>query len=155
MRKSTLEITVGLFVITGLAALLVLAIKVSGLTDIYSGDTGYEVTADFTNIGGLKPRARVSLAGVPVGRVIAIDLDKENFVAHVTMIIREDMHSIPADSQASILTAGLLGDNYIGLTPGFSDRMLSEGGHIAVEDTSSAVILEQLISKFVSGKASE
>lgn len=155
MRKSTLEITVGLFVITGLAALLVLAIKVSGLTDLYSGDTGYQVTADFTNIGGLKPRARVSLAGVPVGRVIAIDLDKENFVAHVTMVIREDMQTIPDDSQASILTAGLLGDNYIGLTPGFSDRMLGEGGHIAVEDTSSAVILEQLISKFVSGKASE
>ena len=153
LSKKHLEITVGFFVLSGLLALLMLAITVSGLTDIYH-DSGYTVTADFNNVGGLKPRAKISIGGVQVGRVKAISLDQQSFAARVTMVISNQWKEIPNDSQASILTAGLLGDNYVGLTPGFSDTNLMEGSHIPLEDTNSALILEQLISKLVANQAS-
>lgn len=146
---------VGLFIIAGLAGLLMLAVNVSGLTDIYSGDEGYEISAEFTNVGGLKSRARVTVAGVPVGRVTNIFFDQENYLAKVTMLINKEYSNLPDDTRASILTAGLLGDNYIGLTPGFSEVFLAPGNHILLENTSSAVILEELISKFVAGQASQ
>lgn len=154
-HKKTMEIAVGFFILISAAALLMLLITVSGLTDIYSQKRGYQVTADFNNIGGLKLRAKVSLAGVAIGRVIDISLDEQNFLAKVTLLINEEWRHIPSDSQASILTSGLLGDNYIGITAGFSQDFLEKGTHISVESTSSAIILEQLISKFVSTQASE
>ena len=154
-NKKVLEVAVGFFVLVSAAALLMLSITVSGLTDIYGKNKGYQVTADFSNIGGLKLRAKVSLAGVPIGRVVGISLDEQNFVAKVTMLINDEWRRIPSDSQASILTAGLLGDNYVGVTPGFSPVFWEEGTHIPLESTTSAIILEQLISKFVSHQASE
>ncbi len=154
LNKKALEVVVGLFVLAGLGALLMLAIVVSGLSELSIHERGYAITADFNNVGGLKPKAKVTVAGVPVGRVKSISLDQEHFVARVHIMIHEPWTAIPSDSQASILTAGLLGDNYIGLTPGFSDTFLAENSHIALEDTNSAIILEQLISKFVSGQAS-
>lgn len=154
LNKKMLEITVGFFMLAGLAALLMLAITVSGLTGVYSQNKGYLITADFNNVGGLKPRAKVSIAGVPVGRVVGIALDQKNFLAKVTILVNDDWHQIPSDSQASILTAGLLGDNYIGITAGFSDVFWKEGAHVGVEETNSAIVLEQLISKFMSNQAS-
>ncbi len=155
MRYSkAIEMAVGLFMLAGLAALAMLAITVSGLTQIYPQESGYIITVDFNNVGGLKPRAKVTIAGVPVGRVKSIALDQQEFVARVSISLQNKSYGIPDDSKASILTAGLLGDNYIGLTPGFSDTFLKEGGHIPVEDTNSALILEQLISRFVAGQAS-
>jgi phospholipid/cholesterol/gamma-HCH transport system substrate-binding protein len=154
-NKKILEVAVGFFILAGAGALLMLAITVSGLTDIYSQNTGYQITADFNNIGGLKLRAKVSIAGVSVGRVVGISLDDQNFIAKVTMLINDEWHRIPNDSEASILTSGLLGDNYIGVTAGFSNTFLEEGAHIPIESTTSAIILEQLISKFVSNQASE
>lgn len=153
LAKKNIEVTVGFFMLMAVAAMLMLAIRVSGLSDVYH-DGGYMVTVDFNNVGGLKPRAKVSIGGVQVGRVKTISLDQQHFVARVTMVINEQWNSIPSDSQASILTAGLLGDNYIGLTPGFSETALAEGSHIPVEETNSAIILEQLVSKLVANQAS-
>ena len=156
MAKRTIEITVGLFMLAGLVALLMLALRVSGLSDVYSGKDGYIVYANFDNVGGLKPRARVSIAGVPVGRVLDINFNEKDYSARVKLLIYQDVDEIPDDTQASILTAGLLGDNYIGLNPesAWSDKYLKDGSEIVRENTHSAVILEELISKFVSGRAS-
>lgn len=156
MSKRTVEISVGLFVIAGILALLMLALRVSGLNDVYSGGEGYILYANFDNVGGLKPRARVSIAGVPVGRVLDINFNEDDYSAKVKLFIRKDIDQIPDDTQASILTAGLLGDNYIGLNPesAWSDKFLRDGSEIPKENTHPAVILEDLISKFVSNKAS-
>ena len=154
MQKRTVEIAVGLFVLFSIISLMLLAIKVSGLSDLYESRDGYTLSANFENVGGLKPRARVTIAGVQVGRVIGIKFDQEAYLARVTMIINRNINNLPNDSKASILTAGLLGDNYIGLLPGFSDEVFEQGSHILVENTESAVILEELISKFVAGQAS-
>lgn len=155
MHKRTIEISVGLFVLGAILSLLMLAMKVSGLSDVVNVKEGYTVTADFNNIGGLKVRSRVSIAGVPVGRVVDIDLNPDEFTARVTIIFYNTFDSIPDDSQASVLTAGLLGDNYVGVTPGFSEESLTMGSHISIENTGSAVILEELISRFVAGQASQ
>jgi phospholipid/cholesterol/gamma-HCH transport system substrate-binding protein len=149
------EVAVGFFMLIAGASLLMLAIKVSGLTDFFDSNDGYMVTADFSNIGGLKTRSRVTLAGVPIGRVLKIDLDEEEYLARVTMVIDSAITTIPEDSQASILTAGLLGDNYVGISPGFSEDFLGVGGHIDAGNTISAVILEELISRFLAGQASQ
>lgn len=157
MQKRTIEIIVGFFVLGGLAALLMLAVKVSGLTglDMFHEKDGYHITADFTNIGGLKTRSRVTLAGVPIGRVMHIELDQQNFIAKVTIVLDKRVNHIPTDSKLSILTAGLLGDNYLGVTPGFADASLEEGSHIGLASTDSALILEQLLSRFLAGQASK
>ncbi|MAZ44565.1 MAG: outer membrane lipid asymmetry maintenance protein MlaD [Legionellales bacterium] len=155
MHKRTVELAVGFLMLIAGASLLMLAIQVSGLTDFFNSDDGYLVTADFDNIGGLKVRSRVTLAGVPVGRVISIDLDNDEYLARVTMVIDSSVKNIPEDSQASILTAGLLGDNYVGLSPGFSENYLNSGSHIDAGNTISAVILEELISRFLAGQASQ
>lgn len=156
MSKRTVEIFVGLFVLTGLAALLILTIRVSGLSDVYAKKSGYTVFANFDNIGGLKPRARVTIAGVPVGRVMNIQFNESEYNARVELLIYSQIDELPDDTQASILTAGLLGDNYIGLDPesAWSEEFLKNNSEIPRENTHSAVILEELISKFVSGKAS-
>lgn len=161
MTTRMVEIMVGFFVLLGALALMVLAIQVSGLTDVYHGETGYKITADFENIGGLKVRAKVTLNGVPVGRVTNIKLHEEKtsdgilFTARATIAFNKKMDDIPSDVKANILTSGLLGDNYIALEPGFSPEMLKNGGHIPLENTHSAIILENLISSLVSSKASK
>lgn len=154
MQKRGIEISVGIFFLIGIAAFIMLAMKVSGLSDINMTKDGYEVTAEFANIGGLKPRARVTIAGVAVGRVVAIHFDNQYYLAKVSILFDKEINNIPDDSKASILTAGLLGDNYIGLTPGFSEQFFKNGDHIPVENTNEAVVLEELISKFLSGQAS-
>lgn len=153
MQKRTIEIAVGIFFLLGIAAFAVMAIKVSGLSEIYNA-SGYTITAEFENIGGLKPRARVSIAGVAVGRVVSIDFDDKSYLAKVTLNIDNSVRNLPDDTSASILTAGLLGDNYIGLSPGFSDNFLKPGANIPLENTNKAVVLEELVSKFFAGQAS-
>ncbi len=154
MQKRTTEIAVGFFFLLGILAFSMLAIQVSGISRICNLEKGYKITADFENIGGLKPRARVTIAGVAVGRVTAINYDPKDYVARVSIMIDDKVNNIPDDTSASILTSGLLGDNYIGLTPGFSENFYKEGDHIPVENTSKAVVLEELVSKFLSSQAS-
>lgn len=154
MQKRMTEITVGIFFLMGIAALTVLAIRVSGLNDVYQFVEGYTLTVEFDNIGNLKPRAKVTMAGVPIGRVTGIGFDRENYVAKVTLIINQEINNIPDDSQASILTAGLLGDNYIGFSPGQSTAFFKPGAMISTASTNGAVVLEELVSKFFSSQAS-
>lgn len=157
MKMKTVEISVGAFMVAGIAALLMLALQVSGMGNFFHKESGYTVTAAFSNIGGLKVRAKVSVAGVVVGRVVGVLLNPTSFDAEVVMIIDPKRlgGKLPADTRASIMTAGLLGDNYIALAPGFSEKeFLSEGSQIPVDNTDSAVVLEQLISKFVANQVS-
>ena len=147
MQSKTIEIMVGLFILAGIIALVLLAFKVSGVDHLVSKQY-YVVTANFDNIGGLKTNAPVSMAGVTIGQVEEINLDSQTLQATVTMVIDQKYKDIPADSSAGILTQGLLGSNYIGLTPGFdSDHVLKPGSEIVT--THSAVILETLIGQFL------
>ncbi len=139
------ETLVGLFVLAAVACLFFLAFKVSGLSS-YHQSNSYELTAAFDNIGDLKPRAAVSMAGVKIGQVTAIRLDTKTYQAVVTLRIAKN-ESIPEDSSASIVTAGLLGANYISLTPGFSDQYFSNGGTIT--DTHPAILLEDMIGQLL------
>lgn len=141
MRNRIFEISVGLFMLAGLAALFALAFKVSGLTQLSDAEH-YVVTAEFDNIGGLKERAPVRVAGVTVGRVKHIKLDPKSFKAEVILWL-DKVNRFPSDSSAKILTEGLLGANYICLSPGFEDVNLVDGG--VIEDTQPALILENLI----------
>lgn len=152
MRMRTLELTVGGFMLAGLLALVFLALRVSGLsTD--SGEQTYRVSAKFENIGGLTVRAKVTMAGVVVGRVADIYLDHDDFVGVVEMDIYKSVNNLSTDTSASILTAGVLGEKYIGLTVGAEDENLKDGDEIV--DTQSAMVLEDLIAKFVVGKVSD
>ena len=146
-----LEIGVGLFVLAGLGALLVLALKVSNIS-AFQQTRGYNVIAQFQNIGGLKVRAPVTLAGVPVGRVEGITVDPKTFEARVVLTISDKYANLPEDTSASIFTAGLLGEQYIGLQPGGMEQVLKPGDQIML--TQSAVVLEQLIGQFLYSKAS-
>jgi phospholipid/cholesterol/gamma-HCH transport system substrate-binding protein len=152
LHSRTVEIWVGLFVAAGLAALFMLAMQVSNLT-VVSDNDGYNVTARFENISGLKVRAPVTMAGVRVGRVTEIGFDPQTFEAVVTMHINGNYDQLPADTSASIFTAGLLGEQYVGLEPGGEMEVLEEGSEIVL--TQSALILEQLIGQFLFSKASE
>lgn len=152
MRIKSLELVVGSFLLAGLGALLFLALQVSGLTAEMS-KPGYRVHALFQNAGGLTVRARVTIAGVTIGRVEAIGLDPKTQQARVEMSIDSDVNDISTDSVAAILTAGLLGEKYIGLTPGAEDTFLKEGSRI--EQTQSSLVLEDLIGKFLFNKATE
>lgn len=145
MRNNKIvEIMVGLFILGGMLALLVLALKVSGLGNVV-GDNGYHINATFDNVGDLKIRAPVTIAGVRVGEVTGIKLDQQTFRAVVTMQISPDQNEIPLDSSASILTQGLLGSNYISLSPGFDATFLKEGDKI--NNTHPAIILENIIGQ--------
>lgn len=146
MSTKNIEILVGLFVALGLAALLMLAMKVSNLTDL-SGESGYEVQAYFDNIGGLKLRSPVTMAGVRVGRVSEIEFDESTYRARVTLTIRPQFARIPSDTSASIFTAGLLGEQYVSLLAGGSEKYLDQGSEIRL--TQSAVVLEELIGQFL------
>lgn len=140
------EIFVGGFVLVALLAFFVLAMNISNLGSLGS-DKGYEVTAQFDNIGGLQSRAKVTLSGVAIGRVTGISYDKESFRAVVTMKINGGVDYLPSDTQASIYTSGLLGEQYISLEPGAEDEVLEEGS--AVTLTQSAVVLEEIIGKLL------
>ncbi|CAD5106795.1 outer membrane lipid asymmetry maintenance protein MlaD [Zestomonas carbonaria] len=146
MRIRTLEIGVGLFLLAGLLALLLLALRVSGLTVDATKDT-YKLYANFDNIAGLTVRAKVTMAGVTIGKVTAIDLDRDSYTGRVTMELDSSVDNLPADSTASILTAGLLGEKYIGLSVGGDDALLKDGS--TIHDTQSALVLEDLIGKFL------
>lgn len=146
MRTRTLELTVGLFILVGIMALLVLALRVSGLTMNASSDT-YKVYAHFDNVAGLTPRARVTMAGVTIGQVTGIEFDKNRYTGKVEMAINSNINTLPSDSAASILTAGLLGEKYIGISVGGEEGMLADGDQIY--DTQSALVLEELIGRFL------
>jgi phospholipid/cholesterol/gamma-HCH transport system substrate-binding protein len=152
MERSRLDLWVGLFVCAGIAALLVLAMKVGNMASISVGGNTYTLYAHFDNIGGLKTRAAVRSAGVLVGRVSAIDFDNKRFLARVEMKIA-DQYKFPKDTSASILTSGLLGEQYIGLDAGGDPANLASGETLKL--TQSAVVLEKLISQFLYSKAAE
>lgn len=151
MERTTIDLWVGIFVAAGMAALMALAMKVGNLTTSDIGET-YSVTAAFENIGGLKPRAPVKSAGVVVGRVDHIVFDGKTFEAIVTVNI-DKRYQFPKDTFANIYTAGLLGEQYLGLEAGGDEAMLKNGDKI--EHTQDAVVLEKLISQFLYNKASE
>ncbi|MBT9613657.1 MAG: outer membrane lipid asymmetry maintenance protein MlaD [Burkholderiales bacterium] len=151
MERKTLDLWVGLFVVAGLAAVLVLAMKVGNLSTFNMSES-YELKADFGNIGGLKARAPVKSAGVVVGRVTNISFDNASYRARVTMVV-DKRYQFPKDTFAKILTAGLLGEQYIGLDPGGDEVNLKSGDNIA--KTEPAMVLESLISKFMFDKAAD
>lgn len=150
MNKRIYELVVGVFILVGFLALLELAFSVSGLK-LVDKDDYYQVSALFDNIGSLKPHAVVSLAGVEVGQVASITLDPVSLQAKVSLLINKKFNQLPVDTAASIFTRGLLGDNYISLTPGFEKANLKPGGQITT--THSALVLESLIGEFLYGKA--
>jgi len=149
MTHEKTDIWVGLFVLLGLAALAFLALRAGNLSSFSFAPT-YQVEARFDNLGGLKPRAPVKSSGVVVGRVAGIGFDNERYQAVVTLDLEQRYH-FPADSSVSILTSGLLGEQYLGITPGGDDAMLAQGGEITY--TQGAVVLEELISKFLYSSA--
>ncbi len=149
MERTTVDLWVGMFVVAGIAALVMLAMKVGNLSTYNVAET-YQVQAYFSNIGGLKPKASIKSAGVLVGRVTDITLDAERYEAKVTMSV-DKRYQFPTDTYANILTAGLLGEQYIGLIPGGDEQMIKAGEQI--KHTQSAVVMEELISKFIYNKA--
>jgi phospholipid/cholesterol/gamma-HCH transport system substrate-binding protein len=146
VRTKIIEIGVGAFIFAAIVAALILALKVSGLSNMVSQDS-YQISAVFDNIGDLKIRAPVTVSGVKIGQVMEIKLDPNTYKAIVTLAIDQKANNIPVDSSASILTQGLLGANYISLTPGFEESFLKNGDRI--ETTHSALILENLIGQML------
>lgn len=153
MNSRTLEIGVGLFVAAGLAALFMLAMQVSNLASLGGDADSYSVTAGFENIGGLKVRSPVTVSGVRVGRVAAIDYDTAAYEAVVTLSIDAAYNDFPEDTSASIFTAGLLGEQYIALDPGGAMENLGEGSRIQL--TQSALVMEQIIGQFLYSMAAK
>ena len=153
MRQTrAIELGTGLFVLLGFAALFFLVTQITS-REFGLGDGGYRLTAAFDQVGGLKPGAPVSMSGVTIGRVESIAYDFSVYRALVTLRIEPTFDKIPDDSDASILTAGLLGGQYVGIGPGASETFFKEGDRI--QFTQSAVVLENLISKFLFSKAAE
>ena len=149
MGRSKNDIWVGLFVLIGLAALMFLALQSANLLSL-NFQRGYRSTANFDNIGGVKPKAAVRSAGVVVGRVARIGFDDERFQARIELDMDPRFH-FPKDSSLKILTSGLLGDQYIGIEPGADDKNLAPGDNVSA--TQSAVVLENLISQFLYNSA--
>lgn len=146
INKRSMEIAVGLFIAAGLAALFMLAMKVSNISAFTEGN-GYQLSARFENIGGLKVRSPVTMGGVRIGRVAAIEFDQNAYQAVVTLKISPQYDRIPTDSSASIYTSGLLGEQYVGLEPGAEEAYLKDQDRIQL--TQSALVMERLISKFL------
>lgn len=151
MNRATLNLWVGVFVLLGFAAFLMLAFKVGNLNLSGSGGT-YEVIAHFDNIGQLKERAPVRSAGVLVGRVSSVNFDTKHYNAEVHMAIDAQYH-FPVDSSASVLTSGILGEQYVGLDAGGDDKMLKNGDEIKL--VQGAMVLERLIGQFLFNKAQD
>lgn len=149
MKRATIDLWVGIFVAIGLASVAFLSLQVANLTSS-NGSQTYSLYAEFDNIGGLKPKAPVKSSGVVVGRVTTVELNPENYRARVTLAM-DARFTFSRDASAEILTAGLLGEQYIGLTQGGDEEVLKEGSRIAL--TSSALVLEQLIGKFMTNMA--
>jgi phospholipid/cholesterol/gamma-HCH transport system substrate-binding protein len=152
MGKKGIETLVGLFVLLGVLAAVFLALKAANLGSFSGGSDSYSLTARFDNVGGLKVRAPVRAAGVTVGRITGISLDGKTFQGVVTLNI-DGHYRFPKDSAAKILTAGLLGDQYVGLEPGGDDKNLNPGDNVA--QTQSAVVLENLIGQFLTNNAAD
>lgn len=147
MSTRIVEIWVGIFIAAGAAALFMLAMKVSNLAS-YTDDKGYTITAKFEDASGLKVRSPVSMAGVRLGRVTDIEFDNHTLQAIVTMRIESQYNTLPKDTSASIYTAGLLGEKYVGLEPGGDEASLAQGDRLKL--TQSSMVLEKLIGQFVS-----
>ncbi|XOV87277.1 MAG: outer membrane lipid asymmetry maintenance protein MlaD [Pseudomonadota bacterium] len=145
----SIEIVVGAFLLAGLISLAILAVRVSGFSPGSEAST-YSIHARFENIGGLVERSKVTIAGVTVGQVSSITLDQRTFMALVEMDIQSGVNEISTDTTAAILTEGLLGGKYIGLSIGAEEDFLKDGDEI--RDTQSAVVLEELIGKFLLNK---
>lgn len=151
MQRSKNDFWVGLFVLIGAGAILFLALKSANLLSL-SFDSDYKIVAKFDNIGGLKPRAAVKSAGVVVGRVESITFDDKSYQASVNLAL-ESRYAFPKDSSLKILTSGLLGEQYIGVEAGGSDKNIAAGD--VIKQTQSAVVLENLISQFLFSKAAD
>ncbi len=149
MQRTTMDLWVGLFVVTGIIALMILSLKVGNL-NVYNPSQSYAITGNFENIGGLKVRAPVKGAGVVVGRVTDIQFSTQTYDAVVTMSL-DSRFTFPKDTFASILTSGLLGEQYIGLAAGGDGVMLKDGDKVM--KTNSAMVLEELIGRFLFDKA--
>jgi phospholipid/cholesterol/gamma-HCH transport system substrate-binding protein len=152
MQSRSLEILVGFFVCLGVAAAFILTFRVASLDPVGRNGQTFQVSASFENIGGLKPGSAVTLAGVRIGRVRSINIHPDSFEAIVNMEIDARYDMIPDDSGAKILTAGLLGEQYVGVEPGGSLEAFKDGGRFKL--TQSALVLENLIGQFLSGMAS-
>src|SRR5699024_2317000 len=152
-RSKVMELGVGLFMLAGILGLVFLGLRVSGLTLSMPSET-FTLAANFSNIGGLKPRARVAMAGVDVGRVSAVALDTEWYDARVVIELDGKLEGrLSRDTTAAILTSGLLGEQYIGLSVGGDPETLADGD--IIRDTQSALVLEELIQQFVSNMVSD
>jgi phospholipid/cholesterol/gamma-HCH transport system substrate-binding protein len=152
-RSKMMEFGVGLFMLAGILGLVFLGLRVSGLGNGISGET-FTLYADFANIGGLKPRSKVTLAGVQVGQVADVELDREWFEARVTLKLDAALEGqLPRDTTAAILTSGLLGEQYLGLSVGGDPDTLADGD--TIRDTQQALVLEELIQQFVSNMVRE
>lgn len=149
-HSKTQDTMVGLFVAIGIAALFYMALQISNLGS-YSSSDSYTISAHFQNSGGLKVKSAVSVAGVTIGRVSSIKLDNESHEALVEMKIDAQYNNLPDDSSASIYTAGLLGEQYISIDPGSSEEFLKDKSKLDI--TSSAIVLEEMIGKFMMNKA--
>ena len=151
MRRKRAALLVGCFIVLGLAAFIYLALQVSGLNFDSKKDT-YQVVARFDDIGGLNDRAKITIAGVTVGNVDSITYDKKLYMAKMTMNIDADVNNIPVDSSIAILTSGLLGEKYLGITIGADNKVLKNGDEIY--DTQSALVVENLIGQLLFNKTS-
>lgn len=151
MQRATLDLWVGIFVVAGIAAILFLALRVGNMGSYDSAST-YTVKATFENIGGLKARAPIKSAGVVVGRVAEIGFDSTMYEAAVSLKL-DTRYKFPKDSSASIMTSGLLGEQYIALEAGGEEKMLEEGDTLKL--TQGAVVLENLIGQFLYNKSEE
>lgn len=152
MTSRKIEILVGLFVAAAIVAFFMLAMSVSNMSS-YGGGENYELTARFDNIGGLKVRSPVSAGGVRIGRVTDIQYNNETYEAIVRLSIEEKYNKFPLDTAASILTSGLLGEQFVGLEPGAEDDYLKAGD--VIDLTQSALVLEQIIGQFLYSKADD
>ena len=152
MTSRKIEILVGLFVAAAVGAFFMLAMSVSNLSS-YGSDESYQLIARFDNIGGLKVRSPVAAGGVTIGRVNDIQYNSETYEAVVSMSIEEKYNKFPIDTAASILTSGLLGEQYIGFEPGAEEEFLKQGD--VIDLTQSALVLEQIIGQFLYSKADE
>ncbi|WP_067223235.1 outer membrane lipid asymmetry maintenance protein MlaD [Marinomonas gallaica] len=152
MKDKKAGLLVGIFMLLGVAAFIYLAMQVSGLA--FNDKTqGYTIQARFDDIGGLTDRAKVTIAGVTVGQVESIEYDKEYYMAKVVMTIFSEVDNIPTDSSVAILTSGLIGEKYLGISIGAEEEVLKDGGELY--DTQSALVLENLIGQFLMNAGSD